>query len=69
MVLTSAAYKEWRFKNEGLPADLLKRNMAVKNTDGGLELVLQDYPYAQDGLLIWEAITNWVTEYVKVSLE
>lgn len=69
MVLTSAAYKGWRFKDEGLPADLLKRRIAVKNTDGSLKLLLKDYPYAQDGLLIWESIHTWVSEYLKVSCQ
>lgn len=30
----------------------------------GLKLILEDYPYAADGLLIWEAIQNWVQTYV-----
>jgi len=29
----------------------------------GLKLVIEDYPYAVDGLEIWEAIETWVTEY------
>lgn len=30
----------------------------------GLKLLIEDYPYAQDGLLIWSAIENWVRSYV-----
>lgn len=30
----------------------------------GLKLIIEDYPYAQDGLLIWSAIENWVRSYV-----
>lgn len=30
----------------------------------GLKLVLEDYPYAADGLLVWSAIENWVRTYV-----
>lgn len=30
----------------------------------GLKLLLEDYPYASDGLLIWSAIENWVRSYV-----
>lgn len=30
----------------------------------GLKLLIEDYPYASDGLLIWEAIQNWVHTYV-----
>lgn len=30
----------------------------------GLKLLIEDYPYATDGLLIWSAIGNWVRTYV-----
>ncbi|GJZ33045.1 linoleate 13S-lipoxygenase 3-1, chloroplastic-like protein [Tanacetum coccineum] len=30
----------------------------------GIKLLIEDYPYASDGLLIWEAIQNWVQTYV-----
>lgn len=30
----------------------------------GLKLIMKDYPYAEDGLLIWSAIENWVRTYV-----
>lgn len=30
----------------------------------GLKLLIEDYPYATDGLLIWTAIENWVRTYV-----
>lgn len=30
----------------------------------GLKLLIEDYPYANDGLLIWAAIENWVRTYV-----
>lgn len=30
----------------------------------GVKLLLDDYPYAADGLLIWDAINNWVRTYV-----
>lgn len=29
--------------------------------------VLQDYPYADDGMLIWDALHDWVSAYLKVS--
>lgn len=29
----------------------------------GLRLLIKDYPYAADGLEIWSAIKNWVSEY------
>lgn len=28
----------------------------------GLKLAIEDYPYATDGLLIWDAIKQWVTD-------
>lgn len=39
--------------------------MAVKDSSSqhGLRLVIEDYPYAVDGLEIWFAIKNWVEEY------
>lgn len=30
----------------------------------GLMLTIEDYPYANDGLLIWDALKEWVTDYV-----
>ncbi|KAG4186501.1 hypothetical protein ERO13_A08G048066v2 [Gossypium hirsutum] len=34
--------------------------------DAEVELVLEDYPYAKDGIEIWTAIETWVTEYCSV---
>lgn len=34
--------------------------------DAEMELVLEDYPYAKDGIEIWTAIETWVTEYCDV---
>ncbi|XP_027353121.1 linoleate 13S-lipoxygenase 3-1, chloroplastic-like [Abrus precatorius] len=67
MEISSAAYKNmWRFDMEGLPADLIRRGMAVPDPSqpNGLKLLIKDYPYAADGLLIWSAIENWVRTYV-----
>ncbi|CAH8382771.1 unnamed protein product [Eruca vesicaria subsp. sativa] len=68
MELSSAAYKSmWRFDMEGLPADLIRRGMAEEDSSAecGVKLVIEDYPYAADGLLIWKAIKNLVESYVK----
>ncbi|KAM0860347.1 hypothetical protein ACQ4PT_046611 [Festuca glaucescens] len=66
MMLSSAAYKEhWRFDMEALPADLIRRGMAVEEEDGTLTLTIKDYPYANDGLLVWESIKEWTSDYVK----
>jgi lipoxygenase len=67
MEISAAAYKSsWRFDLEGLPADLIRRGMAVPDAKEphGLKLLIEDYPYATDGLLIWESIENWVRTYV-----
>ncbi|GJY46693.1 lipoxygenase 1, chloroplastic [Tanacetum coccineum] len=66
MEISAAAYKHWRFDLEGLPADLIRRGMVVPDPSQrhGLKLLIEDYPYASDGLLIWEAIQNWVQTYV-----
>ncbi|KAJ1401980.1 PLAT/LH2 domain [Sesbania bispinosa] len=68
MELSSAAYKNmWRFDMESLPADLIRRGMAEEDPSMpcGVKLVIDDYPYAADGLLIWSAIKEWVESYVE----
>ncbi|KAL9225585.1 hypothetical protein vseg_001490 [Gypsophila vaccaria] len=67
MDISSAAYKSmWRFDMEALPADLLRRGMAEEDPaePTGIKLVIEDYPYAADGLLVWSAIEEWVRDYV-----
>ncbi|XP_038704576.1 lipoxygenase 6, chloroplastic-like [Tripterygium wilfordii] len=68
MEVSSAAYKNmWRFDMEALPSDLIRRGMAVEDPSMpcGVKLVIEDYPYAADGLLIWSAIKEWVESYVE----
>ncbi|MFS8033595.1 putative linoleate 13S-lipoxygenase [Helianthus anomalus] len=40
--------------------------MAVEDPDSphGLKLSIEDYPYANGGLLLWDIIKEWVTNYV-----
>ncbi|KAJ1269102.1 hypothetical protein BS78_07G184800 [Paspalum vaginatum] len=67
MELSSAAYDQlWRFDMEALPADLIRRGMADEDptAEHGLRLTIKDYPFANDGLLIWDAIKGWVQAYV-----
>ncbi|XP_010265847.1 PREDICTED: linoleate 13S-lipoxygenase 2-1, chloroplastic [Nelumbo nucifera] len=65
--LSSAAYDQlWRFDMEALPADLIRRGMAVEDptSDHGVKLTIEDYPYAADGLVVWSSIKQWVSDYV-----
>ncbi|CAN0891903.1 Linoleate 13S-lipoxygenase 2-1, chloroplastic [Linum grandiflorum] len=65
--ICSAAYDQfWRFDLEALPKDLIRRGMAVEdeNAPHGLRLTIQDYPFANDGLVLWDSIKQWVTDYV-----
>ncbi|KAI5406934.1 hypothetical protein KIW84_053260, partial [Lathyrus oleraceus] len=67
MELSAVAYdKLWQFDLQGLPNDLIYRGLAVEdpNAQHGVKLAIEDYPFANDGLLIWDAIKQWVTEYV-----
>ncbi|KAI3461800.1 hypothetical protein Pfo_018463 [Paulownia fortunei] len=65
MELSSFLYKSWRFDEQSLPADLIKRGMALYNPNqpANVELRFEDYPYGADGMDIWLAIKNWVTDY------
>jgi Lipoxygenase len=43
-----------------------RRGIATVGADGKASLRVKDYPYAEDGLLIWEAIDAWVGEYLSL---
>ncbi|KAH0649219.1 hypothetical protein KY290_035173 [Solanum tuberosum] len=77
MEMSAVVYKDWVFPNQALPADLVKRHytirgVAVEDSSSPhgvqflpppLRLLIEDYPYAVDGLEIWSAIKSWVTDY------
>lgn len=64
--LSSFAYgATWQFNTEALPEDLISRGLAVRRDDGELELTIKDYPYANDGILVWNSIKQWASDYVK----
>ncbi|KAK9157038.1 hypothetical protein Scep_003612 [Stephania cephalantha] len=67
MLFSSVVYDQvWRFDMEALPADLIRRGIAEEdpNAEHGLKLAIQDYPFANDGLILWDAIREWVSDYV-----
>ncbi|XP_057457403.1 seed linoleate 9S-lipoxygenase-3 isoform X2 [Lotus japonicus] len=68
MEMSSVLYKNWVFIEQSLPADLIKRGMAYADSASphGVQLVIEDYPYAVDGLEIWDAIWIWVKDYVSL---
>ncbi|XP_043714893.1 linoleate 9S-lipoxygenase 6-like [Telopea speciosissima] len=68
MELSSALYKEWNFRNQALPIDLLERNLALEDEDSpsGVRILFEDYPYGSDGLEIWTAVKTWVKDYCLV---
>ena len=41
-----------------------RRNVAKPGRDGAVEVLLDDYPYAEDGLLIWDALKKWNDGYL-----
>ena len=53
------------FSNDLLKPFAVFRGMVIKdsNSPHGLRLVIEDYPYAVDGLEIWSAIKSWVEDY------
>ena len=45
---------------------VIARGIAVEDPDAphGLKLLIEDYPFANDGLILWDALKQWVADYV-----
>ncbi|KAJ0934832.1 putative linoleate 9S-lipoxygenase [Helianthus annuus] len=68
LAMSCNMYKKWDFTKQALPADLIDRGMAVEDSTSphGVRLLIEDYPFAVDGLEIWSAIKSWVHDYVHI---
>lgn len=40
--------------------------MAERESDGSLRVKIPHYRYAEDGLLLWDAIENFVDDYLRL---
>ncbi|KAG2491172.1 hypothetical protein HYH03_010384 [Edaphochlamys debaryana] len=61
----------WTFAGQALPKDLERRNILLKKDEKGklmkpYKLRWLHYPYAEDGLLIWEELEKYFDEYLRL---
>ncbi|KAI4381046.1 hypothetical protein MLD38_007163 [Melastoma candidum] len=67
MELSAVAYDlQWQFNLQALPNDLINRGMAEPDPAAphGLKLAIEDYPFANDGLCIWDILKSWMSDYI-----
>ncbi|KAK9786484.1 hypothetical protein WJX73_001127 [Symbiochloris irregularis] len=72
MPMSAKIYESWRFDEQALPADLLARGMLQEDAEGPVKwkgktysiVMGADYPYAADGMLLWDALHDWQTAYL-----
>ncbi|KAI4304834.1 hypothetical protein MLD38_040299 [Melastoma candidum] len=65
--LSAVAYGlQWQFNLQALPNDLINRGMAEPDPSAphGLKLAIEDYPFANDGLYLWDILKSWMSEYI-----
>lgn len=66
MQLSSRVYNDWKFTDQAFPQDVINRGLARPVEGGGLEIIAEDYPYCEDGLLIWDALSTYMSDYIAV---
>nr|GMD51859.1 probable linoleate 9S-lipoxygenase 5 [Ipomoea batatas] len=51
---------------KGMTTGGISKHRRKKKVTNGVHLLIQDYPYAVDGLEIWSSIKTWVQDYCKI---
>lgn len=62
MELVKDAYEGWNIKEFAFPTEIKNRGMDKKDNDG--EFLLPHYPYRDDGMLVWNTLLAFVSDYL-----